>query len=486
LLPLLAKEPEIDPTAVHEYLQYSCIPTPKTIYKGIFKLAPGHQLTYKQRVSIRPYWDMTYNEAASDQSEADWATQTLSAVRSAIALNLTATEKIQTTGCFLSGGTDSSSIAGLVRELSGQRPNTFSIGFDDPRYNEIHYARIAAKHFGANHHEYFVTPGDILNLVQKAAGIYEEPFGNSSIIPTYFCARLAAENGITHLLAGDGGDELFGGNSRYAADQVFQKYALIPGWIRNRLLEPTASLVSGNTRPELVRRAASYVRRSKIQPPDRYFSYSLVSSVPSRDLFTSDYLKVLGVNDSLIPARRHFHAATAQSDLNRWLYMDLKLIITDNDLRKVTTMSRLAGVTPRYPLLDPTLATFTGTIPAKLKVRGSQLRYLFKKAMHDVLPPEIIGKTKHGFGLPYSVWVGENKSLREFTFDVLGSSRCRERGYFRRDLLEWLWLQYENVHRPFYGGVLWEFLMLELWHVLQRDGSSRELREYVPVMPNPN
>src|SRR5262249_16910347 len=157
-------------------------------------------------------------------------------------------------------------------------------------------------------------------------------------------------------------------------------------------------------------RAARYIRRSKIKAPDRYFSYSFLSSIQPENLFTKEFLGCLGDNDPLAPARRHFFAAVAESELNRWLYLYLNIIITDNDLRKVTTMCRLAGVQPRYPLLDPTLATFAATIPADLKVRRSQLRYIFKKAMRDVLPSEIICKTKHGFGLPYSSWVGENRS----------------------------------------------------------------------------
>jgi asparagine synthase (glutamine-hydrolysing) len=214
--------------------------------------------------------------------------------------------------------------------------------------------------------------------------------------------------------------------------------------------------------------------------PDRHFSYSIISSVPG-DLLTEDFVQILAGNDPLTPARNHYLGVQARDDLNRWLYLDLKIVITDNDLRKVTTMSRLAGVTPRYPLLEPTLAEFTGTIPADLKVRGFRLRYLFKKAMQDVLPRETIQKKKHGFGLPYSVWVGEHKPLRDFTFDVLGSARCRQRGYFRRDLLEWLWKQYQSVHRAYYGDALWMFLMLELWHVAKVDCGATNHPESIPA-----
>jgi asparagine synthase (glutamine-hydrolysing) len=503
LLRSLHASPQIDPAAIHEYLQYTCIPTPKTIYEGVSKLAPGHRLTLNARsagvttrsltgrLSVQSYWDMSYLESTGKESEAAWAARLSAAARSAVSQNLTG-PKHSEAGCFLSGGTDSSSISGLVGQLTGEPPNTFSIGFDDRRYNEIHYARIAAKHFNANHHEYFVTPGDILSLLPKAAGVYDEPFGNSSIIPTYFCARLAAQHGITHLLAGDGGDELFGGNSRYVDDRVFQKYSLIPAWIRRCVIEPAASVISNHLSWTLFRRAASYVRRANLKTPDRYFSYTLLSSVSPADLFTGDFLRSIDGHDALDSARIHFHAADTHSELNRWLYLDLKITITDNDLRKVTAMSRLAGVTPRYPFLDPSLAEFTGTMPAYLKVRGTQLRYLFKKAMRDVLPMEIIRKKKHGFGLPFSIWVGENKPLRDFTFDVLGTAQCRQRGYFRRDILDWLWSRYETVHRQYYGDVLWVFLMLELWHIGQTAAKKTQSAEVapplplMPVMPLPN
>jgi len=369
----------------------------------------------------------------------------------------------------LSGGTDSSSVVGLVAQATAQAPRTFSIGFDDPRYNEIHYARIAARHFSADHHEYFVKPDDVAPLALKAAQAYDEPFGNSSIVPTYHCARLAAQHGITHLLAGDGGDELFGGNARYAADRVFQRYGRAPRWMREWFVEPALSRAAQWTNLRLFKLAASYVRRSNLALPDRYFSYSLICSTPRAELFANDFLAAVCDDDSLEVARTHFYGAAAQSNLNRWLYLDLKITIADNDLRKVMTMSRLAGVTPRFPLLNPTLAEFTGRIPPDLKVRGTRLRHLFKKAMANLLPADVITKAKHGFGLPYGVWLADSRPLREFTFDVLGTARCRQRGYFRPDLLDWIWSRYERVHRSYYGELLWLFLMLELWHVKHAD-----------------
>jgi asparagine synthase (glutamine-hydrolysing) len=478
LLKARRDQPPVDLTAIQEYLQYTCIPTPKTIYHGISKLPPGHQLISRPATTTRPYWDISYNEESDRRSEAVWADETRQAVQSAVALSLKDSNDSFNPGCFLSGGTDSSSVAGFVGQITAQAPRTFSIGFDDPRYNEIQYARIAAKHFSADHYEYFVKPDDIPVLVQKAVQVYDEPFGNSSIVPTYYCARLAAEHGITHLLAGDGGDELFGGNVRYSVDRVFQRYGRLPRWTRKWFVEPAASRAARWTNLSFLNLAGNYIRRSNVPAPDRYFSYSLIQSMPGAELFTTDFLSAVQGKDPTETARTHFNGASAQSELNRWLYLDLKITIADNDLRKVMSMSRLAGVTPRFPLLDPALAEFTGRIPSNLKVRGSQLRYLFKKAMAELLPQDIITKTKHGFGLPYSVWLADFKPLRDFTFDVLGTARCRQRGYFRSGLLDWLWSQYQSVHRSYYGEILWMLLMLEMWHITHADvrpGDQRTL-----------
>lgn len=454
----------IDPAAVLDYLEYCCIPGPRTIYRGAKKLEPGQMLTSRPAPSVRSYWDVPFNESRSGSSERQWATGLFQAIQQAVARTADSRDG-QLLGTFLSGGTDSSSITGLLGQITAEPARSFSIGFDDRRYNEISYARIAAKRYSCDHHEYFVKPEEISSLARKASRLYDEPFGNSSIIPTYYCAKLAAGHGVTHLLAGDGGDELFGGNERYVKDPVFERYNRLPAWVRRRLIEPSVragAAVFGHGPLDL---AARYVRRASLPLPDRLFSYSFLASALPETIFDTGFRTTLNGSSRLEAARRYYGAAPSSSYVNRWLYLDLKITIGANDLVKVTRMCDLAGVTARYPLLDWKLAEFAGTIPPALKVRRNQLRYLFKKAMTPVLPKEIIKKQKHGFGLPYSVWVGENAGLKEFTFDVLGSARCRQRGYFRPDLFEWLWRQYEEVDRTYFGDLLWVFLMLELWHL---------------------
>jgi len=475
--------PEIDPVAILEYLQYSCIPAPRTIYKGIRRLEPGHWLASRQGGTTRAYWGMKYQEI-SGRSISSWAQETYKAIESAVALAAKPVGDPHQLGCFLSGGTDSSSVSGLVGRITGKPPRTFSIGFADPRYNEIEYAQIAARSFKADHHEYFVKPKDILDLLQKVGPVFDEPFGNSSIIPAYYCARLAADCGVTHLLGGDGGDELFGGNQWYADDRIFQRYAEIPRLLRRCLIEPGLKLVPYRDHLPFFSRAANYVLRAAIPAPDRWHSYDFLSITPGPQVFSREFLASLDGMDRLEASHRHFTNAPTHDDLNRMLYLDLMITINDNDVRKVTSMCELAGVAPRYPLLDHSLAEFSGTVPADLKVRGTQLRYLFKNSMSGLLPQEIIEKTKHGFGLPYSVWVGDHKPLQDFTFDVLGSQACRQRNYFRPDLVPWLWSQYQNVHRNFYGSVLWLFLMLELWHLAAQDATSHDSTR--PARSDPN
>ncbi|MBN2320617.1 MAG: hypothetical protein JXR49_16175 [Acidobacteria bacterium] len=458
------EQPEIDPVAILEYLQYTCIPAPRTIYKNTERLPPGHILTSTPKTSSRKYWNIRYREDRK-RSLNKWTTETFDMIKSSVGLTTKHVDSPEQLGCFLSGGTDSSSISGLVGNITGQKPKTFSIGFEDPRYNEIEYARIAARHFKANHHEYFVTPDNVIDLLKKAYTVYDEPFGNSSIVPAYYCALSGVKNGVSHMIAGDGGDEIFGGNQRYANDRLFQRYFLIPKTIRSYILEPFVKSWDSLKNSDNISLVQRYIRRASIPVPDRYFSYDFLSSVNVPELFIPDFYNALNGADPLAAARRHFKNTDAGCDLNRWLFLDLAITITDNDLRKVTPMTELAGAVPRYPLLDHSLVEFSATIPANLKVRGRRLRYLFKECMRGFLPQETIKKQKHGFGLPFSVWLGENKTLRDFTFDTLGSNDARQRGYFRKDLLEWLWQQYNSESQVFYGDVLWIFLMLERWHI---------------------
>jgi asparagine synthase (glutamine-hydrolysing) len=289
---------------------------------------------------------------------------------------------------------------------------------------------------------------------------FDEPYGNSSAIPTYFCARLAAQHGVQFLLAGDGGDELFGGNERYATDKIFGLYQGVPRLVRKGVIEPALKLLPARS---LLRTARSYIRRSNLPQPERYFSYNPLVENPAAEVFEDGFLERLGGYGVLETPARYYHQGPARDPLDRLLYLDVKITLADNDLLKVTRMSELAGVRPRFPFLDRQVAEFSGEIPARLKVKGFKKRYLFKRAFRELLPAEVINKKKHGFGIPVAVWMKTDRRMRELTRDVLLSPRAFERGCVRQSYIEDLVRKHEADETAFYGDTLWTFLALELW-----------------------
>jgi asparagine synthase (glutamine-hydrolysing) len=453
---------EIDPNAIFQYLFFSCIPTPNTIYRHVRKLPPAHYLEMSEgQIKIQPYWRMRFEEDYG-RGPLYFTAGIRERLQEAVRVQATFSSEMESIGSFLSGGTDSSTISGLLGRALNRPARTFSIGFAEHQFNEIEYARVASRHFGTQHHEYFVTPEDTAAVIPQIVRAYDEPFGNSSAIPTYYCSRLAQQNGVGVLLAGDGGDELFGGNSRYALDKLLESYQQMPRWIRGGI-ESVLSVVPGLDRGPL-RVASRYIRRSNIPQPRRYFSYNLIYTVDLREMLSPEFLAAVSEDSPLDIAREYYEGAGNTALLNRLLNIDLKIVITDNDLRKVTRMCELANVSVRYPMLDPELVEFSGTIPAGLKVKRFDKRHIFKLAYRDFLPHEIIVKKKHGFGLPISHWLRDVPRLRELAQDTLLSQASRQRGYFKADFLEKLFELHRSDSTNFFGDNLWVLLMLELWH----------------------
>jgi asparagine synthase (glutamine-hydrolysing) len=340
--------------------------------------------------------------------------------------------------------------------------HAFSIGFREQPFDEMGYARLAASRFGAAHHTQIVGPDDCYQAVEAMVRHFDEPFGNSSAIPTYFCAKLAAEHGIRVLLAGDGGDELFGGNERYRTDKIFEIYHSVPAVARKGLIEPALRILPA--RIGVIRRARGYVRRANLRGVDRFLSFQFLATHRLEEVFEDGFLAELRDYDMSSTPGRYYEEPSARDHLDRLLYVDVNITLADNDLPKVTCMSELAGIRTRFPFLHRDVAEFSGRVPARLKVRGFEKRYLFKKAFADLLPAEIIRKTKHGFGIPVAIWMKSDKRLRELLHDLVLSRQAQERGYFRRDFIEDLFQRHAADDSTYYGDTLWTFLMLEMWH----------------------
>lgn len=451
----------VDPAAIYSYLNLGFLPAPDTPFAGVRRLPPGHAMYVSGgHHKVEPFWDVRYSEETHREGRAAADIYRLShqAVREAWGGS-----KPKEVGAFLSGGTDSSTILGLMTRVTGEPVTCFSIGFREERYDELRYARLSAEHFGSSLHTRIVTPDDAFEALPGLVDAYDEPLGNNSAIGTLFCSRMAREHGVTRLLAGDGGDEIFGGNERYRTDQIFARYGRLPAAIRKGLVEPVLSWLPSPA-PGILGRAQRYVRRANIPNPARFYSYEFHVAQNAATLLEPEFLRQVGSAGPQQTLEEHFRRAHATSELNRLLYLDLKLTIGDNDLFKVTRTADMAGVGVRFPFLDVPLVEFTSTLPTRFKVRGLEKRVLFKRAFRALLPAETLAKRKHGFGVPTADWLRTHPGIREMARDTLLDSRTAQRGYFRRGALDRLFEQHAADSSAFYGDIIWTLLMLELWH----------------------
>lgn len=442
--------------SVFDYLFHHVIPAPATIFKEVSRLPPSHVLIWAPgNIQCRRYWSPEFTSRALASVD-DQAERFLSIVESAVSRE----SESGTVGAFLSGGTDSSTIAGMLCKVTGQAASTYSIGFDASGYDEVEYARIAAKHFGSDHHEYYVTPEDLVTGIPKVAGHYDQPFGNSSSVPALICAARARSHGIDKLLAGDGGDELFGGNERYAKQKIFERYASVPGVLRSYLLEPMSNW-SGIDRIPIAKKAASYVRQAQVPLPDRLHSYNLLLRIGTNEVLEKSFLAEIDVRAPVLSQRRWWEGIDAESTVDRMIAFDWKYTLSDNDLPKVVGTSELAGIDVGFPLLDDELLEFSLELPAEWKLKGRSLRWFFKYALRDFLPEAILKKQKHGFGLPFGVWACTNSELKSLAKHALRN--LGERGVVRREFLETLLDHHLPAHPGYFGEMVWILMMLELW-----------------------
>lgn len=448
---------EIDPQGIFNYLYAHMVPAPGTIYRGVEKLLPAqYALLQNGQLTRGFYWEAAWEDGDNANFEVkskELHTLLEQCVHDAL--------DAQPTGAFLSGGTDSSTISGMLTRVSGKPAETFSIGFEAEGFDEIEYARIAVKHFGAHPHEYYVTPDDVVRAIPLIAATYDEPFGNASAVPTYFCALKAKEAGIDVMLAGDGGDEIFGGNTRYAKQKIFEAYGRVPGILRKGLIEPLLMHTPGVDAFMPTRKVKSYVRQANVPLPDRLETYNYLNHDPLEEIFTPEFLRSVNPEQPADIQREVYFRTHAQSPINRMLHLDWKQTLADSDLVKVARMCEAAGVEVRYPLLDDRMVSFAAMLPPTYKVRGQQLRWFFKEALKDFLPREILTKSKHGFGLPFGLWMKEHPALFDLAQDNLRAFRARN--YVRQEYMDRLIQAHQTEHATYYGVMIWVIMMLEQW-----------------------
>ena len=447
---------EIDLQAIYDYLYFHVIPTPRTIFRDVMRLPPAHSARVTAAgLRTAPHWIPRFEErrpaALEDLKEEFRALVRESVGREGAGGNV---------GCFLSGGTDSSTVAGMLGTVNGRPAATYSIGFDAEGYDEMTYARIAARHFSTRHHEYYITPEDLVRSVPQVARHYDQPFGNSSALPTYCCARMAEADGIGKLLAGDGGDELFGGNTRYATQRVFQAYHRVPAALRTAIVEPILLRTKWLEAVPGLRKGVRYVRQARLPMPDRMNTYNLLEWLGVAAVLESAFLEQIDADE---PARqqRMVYSRTDGSLVNAMLAYDWKYTLADSDLPKVCGTTALAGIDVGFPLLADEIVDFSLRLPSSLKLRGLRLRYFFKEALRGFLPDAILTKRKHGFGLPFGRWLTRHERLYELANASLAS--LADRGIVRRRFLDELMSRRLAEHPAFFGEMVWILMMLEQW-----------------------
>ena len=439
--------------ALDAYVSFGYVPDPLSIFEGVSKLPPGHTLTFEGgRPDVRAYWDFDFEPDSPPRGEEEYVEELRALLEEAVRIRLVSDVPL---GAFLSGGVDSSAVVAMMARNSARPVKTFSIGFTEDSYDELKFARVAARRFGTDHHEFVVTP-DVCRVVDELVWHFDEPFADSSAIPTYAVSKLAREH-VKVVLSGDGGDELFAGYTRYAIDRRRRPFERAPRALREGVMLPLSRRLPHGAW------GRNYLHDNAQDAVGRYISsVSVFTDLGKLSLYSSDALCALR-DSGRVAARFREHAGRARTGdpLDALLYLDSKTYLPGDILTKVDRMSMAVSLEARAPLLDHKLIEFAVRVPASFKMRGAETKYIFKRAVRGLVPDEILDRPKQGFGVPVQEWI--NQELRDYIRDVLGDARTRSRGYFDPSYLDLLFDEHGRGRRD-HSTKLWALFTLELWH----------------------
>jgi asparagine synthase (glutamine-hydrolysing) len=441
---------EVDAQAMVDYLSIRYVPAPATMFAGIAKIRPGHVILY-ERETLREerYWDYTFRPERRPVEEDLEAIR--SHVRRAVEERLMGDVPI---GAMLSGGVDSSIVAGTMSALRGGKVKTFAVGFDQPGYDELPYARLAADHFGTDHHELVVRACDLARYWPILTWYRDEPVSEPSDLGVYLLSREARQH-VTVVLSGEGGDEVFAGYPKYVLDWMAKYYRLLPAVVRRRAIAPWLERL-----PYSARKLQLAAGALSEPAPQRWVQWHGVFNASAKEALLADPVKVSVDMD----ASRHFRwwldRNPQPDDLSSMLYLDTRMWLPDNVLMKGDKMTMAASLEQRMPLLDRRLVEYAATIPSARKIAGLRPKYLLKRAFADLLPASILRRPKMGYNVPTGIWFRQD--LRDVIAGLLCSNRTAGRGYLDRNVLEGL-VGRHLAGRTNYQAQLFTLASLELW-----------------------
>jgi asparagine synthase (glutamine-hydrolysing) len=450
---------ELDPGAIPAYLTFGYVPTPRTFFRGILSLEPGHVLTISpgSTPQMRKYWSPPRRtwSAVTDVTMDAAARGVRQRLETAVQKRLTADVPL---GAFLSGGLDSSLIVALMAQASDRPVQTFTIGFDDrDGFDERAFARVVAARYRTDHHQFVVSPNAV-ELIEKLVWHYDQPFGDSSAIPTYLLNE-ATRSAVTVALSGDGGDELFAGYERFAAALATERYGRLPPAVRG-LVGPSLARLPRSGLRRRIGSAQRFVRSADRGLPDAYLSWLSYFSDETRAHAMPD-TSTWAIDDF----RERWESTAGQTPLDRLLELNLTTYLVDDLLVKADRMSMAHGLEVRSPFLDTDLLGYAVGLPPELKLRGLSSKRVLKRVAMDLLPREIIHRRKRGFGVPLDRWFRDD--LAPYVNGTLGSSDARVRSHLAPAVLERL-IQEHTAGTRDHGQALWLLLTLEVF--LRREG----------------
>jgi asparagine synthase (glutamine-hydrolysing) len=414
---------EIDNNALYSYLDLLCVSADLSIQNGVKKLGGGACLRVCDgKLEIMRYHQMSYREKIQG-TEAELAPEVRAQIQGAVNRHLSWIPD-ETFGCFLSGGTDSSSLLATSFLARGPGIPAYSVTFSEDSWDELEFAKIAAEKFSAKHTIVDFDMEDALRISELLVSSHDEPMGNSSLLATFKCVETAAQDGIKYLVAGDGGDEIFGGNERYAIDAMYSRFHGSTPRLLRKALRDTTGILSSLTHSNNLTRIHRILERADCPNPERYYLDDAFAYKIYPQAFTKQFAEKVNSNINLEIFSNYYKNADADEEIDRLLYMDMRHTLGDNDLVKVGISGRANNVGILYPMLDDDLVAFACRLPVWAKLKGKEKRYLFKIAMSGLVPEKILYKKKQGFGVPVSHWLRASDKFisrfQEVVFDRNG------------------------------------------------------------------
>jgi asparagine synthase (glutamine-hydrolysing) len=471
LLQIPGIERKVNATAIHQYLTYQYVPSPDTIFEGIKKLPPAHYLLYDRNGNIRieRYWKLKFNSNHQTYTDAqELGDRIRTELEESVNLRLISDVPL---GAFLSGGVDSSLIVGIMAKFSEKPVKTFSIGFEEKDFNELFYARLVSNHFATEHHEFVVKPNAI-EILPKLVWYYNEPFADSSAIPTYYVANMTRDY-VKVVLTGDAGDENFAGYPRYLRSKYVSWFIRLPEKVRRSLLPSFLRILSQSPwKRKTLNRLADFTETLSFHQGRNYAEQIKIFNQKEKDgVFSEDFSREVKGTDPLDYLIKKYEEGDTDDLLEKLLYLDMITYLPEDLLVKMDIATMANSLEARVPFLDHKFMELVAAIPSHLKLKGTKSKFILKAAFKDFLPDTVFKRKKMGFGVPVSRWF--RNELKDYIYGILLDPRTLNRGYFRREGIERL-LNDHITLRYDHSTKIWALLFLEIWFrvFIDREGDS--------------